>query len=232
MAVTPSFNGNDVIAKAKLRHAMFPTLGLVDADYVTDLNDIIGDVVAAIFALDNGDHVLRRRMATLPLTGADGATFDLNPTEGELLRLIDLDADLPDGTTRRCVIPDIRRKDTVAAEYADDDRPVGFVVWNGVNNRYDLIQAVHFTGVTGLRVYGVVRPALITAGTLGSQILLPYACLDPIAERLALTPLGQRANLNEEWRVAQDKIAGEALAGCLKALKGQIAAAVAATEHP
>lgn len=208
MAPTTSFTPQQVFDAARLRHPGLNVNVITDVALVPDFNRMLSDFVLDITS--QNDTVLALRCAAITLTGSDGATLDLNPVEGEILRLIDLEA-LKSGTAREVVLRDLRQRYTLKSEFADDARPVGCLWFDSVsNNRWQVLEVGGWTGVTSVTPFAVIKPAEIGTGALATQLVLPYQLYLPLIERTALL-LGHKANIDDAWQGRQAKAVDDAL---------------------
>lgn len=208
-----SFTPQKVINAARRRHPALSTLLLDDESLVDDYNAAVDEVIAKV--LEHNEMLLAAKSDSLSITGADDGTVDLNFTTGELLRILDMDC-TKSAARKKVILKDLRQRDTLVAEYTDDGRPVGSVLWNPTNGRWDLWEITGWTGVTALWAYGVFKPTKVTTASLTTAQKLPESFFLPLTTYFAML-LGQRADLDAGWMQVQ----GQAIASAVSSLVGK-----------
>ena len=208
-----SFTPQKVINAARRRHPALSTVLLDDEQIVDDFNAAVDEVVAKV--LEHNEMLLAAKSDSLAITGADDSQEDLNFTTGELLRILDMDC-TKSAARKKVILKDLRHRDTIVAEFTDDGRPVGSILWNPTNGRWDIWELTGWTGVTALWAYGVFKPTKVTTASLVTAMKVPESFFLPLTTYMALL-LGQRADLDQGWV----QIQGQAIASAVSGLVGK-----------
>lgn len=201
MAVTTSFTPQQVINAARRRHPALTSLVLDDVDLVDDYNQATRELIVLVTQVDK--NTLLQKTADLAVTGADGSFIDLDFPEGELASPPKAMEAVQSAVRVRVMLrTDIEQRQQLIRELADDSRPGGVTLRDAVNNRWELFEVTNWTGVTAIAAFGVFFPVLVTLGTLGNAVLLPFILFGPLVEQFAFQ-IGHRADLSAEWFTVQ-----------------------------
>jgi len=201
MAVTGSFTPQQAVNTARLRHPALTALVLDDPELLDDINQAIR--VMMIAATKIKPECLMQQTGDLALAGADGATADLEWTEGEPVGIPRALEALQGGVRVRVLMrTNIEQREAMARELVDDGRPGGIWIRDAVNNRWALKQIVNWATVTAIAAYGPFFPTAVTSPTLNTELLLPFVLFGPLTEYLAVQ-LAHRSDLGGEWFTAQ-----------------------------
>lgn len=196
MPPNSSFTPQQAFNTARRRHPALITAVLTDVELLEDYNMAVDDTVTEL--MSQNEHPFTQRTAEVALTGADGGVADLQVAEGQIMRIGGMSAYVT-AAEKKVVIVDYHRRFTVANEYADDtSKAVCSILFSQLNNRWELYMLTGWTGVTGYRLFAVLKPAEVGSGDLLTQVKLPIHLFLPIVERLALL-LGHRATLDDSW---------------------------------
>lgn len=201
MAVATSYTPQQVIDAARRRHPALSKLVLDDVDLVDDFNQATREMVVA--ATGVAAQILMHKTADKVVSGADGGSLELDFPEGELAFPPGAIEAVQSGSRVRVILRDnIEQRQQLIRELADDGRPGAIILRDQVQNRWELFEAVNWTGVTAIAAFGVFFPILVTLGSLGTQVLLPFILFGPLVEQFALQ-IAHRADLGPEWFVTQ-----------------------------
>jgi len=203
MPPTTSFTPQSVINTARLRHPGLSILVLDDPELVDDYNQSTRMLMTQVIKTKR--EALMQETADLAVAGADGGRIDLEFPEGELVGIpTAIEAVTAGGRSRVLLKTNIEHREAMAREFIDDGRPAAIIIRDTVNNRWELVEVVNWTGVTAISVFATFFPVDVTVGTLNTEVLLPFILFGPLVEQMALQ-LGHRADVSLEWKQGQQQ---------------------------
>ncbi len=213
MPPTTSFTPQSVINTARLRHPGLSILVLDDPELVDDYNQSTRMLMTQVIKTKR--EALMQETADLVVAGADGGRIDMEFPEGELVGIPTAIEAVQSGSRVRVLLKtNIEHREAMAREFIDDGRPAAIIIRDTVNNRWELLEVVNWTGVTAIAVFATFFPADVTVGTLNTEVLLPFILFGPLVEQVALQ-LGHRADVSAEWKQIQQAEVNTALQAAL-----------------
>lgn len=213
MPPTTSFTPQQVINTARLRHPGLSALVLDDTALVDDYNQSTRELLTQVVKTKR--EALMQETADVVVVGADGSRIDLDFPEGELIGIPTAIEAVQNAVRVRVLLKtNIEHREAMAREFIDDGRPAAIIIRDTVNNRWELLEIVNWTGVTAISVFGTFFPVDVTTGTLNLEVLLPFIIFGPLVEQVALQ-LGHRADVSAEWKQNQQAEVTTSLEGAL-----------------
>lgn len=216
MPPTTSFTPQQVINTARLRHPGLSALVLDDTALVDDYNHMTKELITQ--AVKTKREALMEETADLVVAGADGSRIDMDFPEGEMVGIPTAIEAVQSGSRVRVLFKtNIEHREAMAREFIDDGRPAGIMIRDRVNNRWEILEIINWTGVTAISSFATFFPIAVTVGTLNTEVLLPFIMFGPLVEQMALQ-LGHRADVSPEWKTLQQGEVTTALTSALQML--------------
>jgi hypothetical protein len=213
MPPSTSFTPQQVINTARLRHPGLSALVLDDTALVDDYNQATRELLTQVVKTKR--EALMEETADLVVAGADGSRIDFDFPEGELVGIPTAIEAVQAGTRVRVLLKtNVEHREAMAREFIDDGRPAGIIIRDRVNNRWELLEIINWTGVTAISVFGTFFPVAVTVPTLNTEVLLPFILFGPLTEQVALQ-LGHRSDVSPEWKQLQQANVTTALEAAL-----------------
>lgn len=214
MPPTTSFTPQKVINTARLRSPALTSLVLDDTALVDDYNHMTKELMTQVVKVKR--EALMLETLDLVVAGADGSRIDLDFPEGELVGIpTSLEAVQSGNRVRVLMKTNVEHREAMARELIDDGRPGGIFIRDRVNNRWEILEIINWTGVTAISAFGTFFPVTVTVPTLNVEVLLPFIMFGPLVEQMALQ-LGHRADVSPEWKQIQQQEVVTALESALQ----------------
>ena len=165
MPPSTSFTPQQVINTARIRHPGLSALVLDDTALVDDYNQMTKELITQVVKVKR--EALMLETADLAVVGADGGRIDLDFPEGELVGIpTALEAVQSAVRVRVLLETNVEHREAMTRELIDDGRPGGILIRDRINNRWEILEIVNWTGVTAISAFGTFFPVSVTVGTL------------------------------------------------------------------